>query len=383
MRTDEILKTAALVGLSVAVAKALLAPDMSWGKFLFGMPANQRPSHGLQGQRNNGVNPSPNALLRAFATSNQAHPQGQAAALPTVNPVSVGTRDFLGEFAAEVERMAPLAFANLVPTKSVASPDVIEAGNWRRLVPHPSIVLVLGKRGSGKSALGYRLLELSRYVATPYVVGLPAEARKVLPEWVGMAASLEDVPPKAIAVVDEAYLPYHARSSMAAEARAMSQLLNLSRQREQTIIFISQEARQVDRNIASSANVVVFKDLGALQLAFDRPELNRIASQARQAFAAIDRHKERWSYVYSPDADHTGLVENSLPSFWKEKLSHIFATGEGVFSGRAPRKTPLAERMERAKALKQQGLSLGQIAKLMGVTKPTIKNYLEGYPYKA
>ena len=42
------------------------------------------------------------------------------------------------------------------------------------LVPHPSIVLVLGKRGSGKTALGYRLLELLRGHAEPYVVGIPA-----------------------------------------------------------------------------------------------------------------------------------------------------------------------------------------------------------------
>jgi predicted transcriptional regulator len=49
---------------------------------------------------------------------------------------------------------------------------------------------------------------------------------------------------------------------------------------------------------------------------------------------------------------------------------------------RVPKKAPLAERIEKAKQLKQQGLSLGQSAKEMGVTKPTIKNYLEGYPYK-
>ena len=39
---------------------------------------------------------------------------------------------------------------------------------WRGLIEHPSVVLVLGKRGSGKSALGYRLLELSRYIAKKY-----------------------------------------------------------------------------------------------------------------------------------------------------------------------------------------------------------------------
>ena len=53
------------------------------------------------------------------------------------------------------------------------------------------------------------------------------------------------------------------------------------------MIFLSQEARQVDRNIVSSANVVLFKDLGTLHLEFDRPELNKIASQTIEALASV------------------------------------------------------------------------------------------------
>ena len=54
---------------------------------------------------------------------------------------------------------------------------------------------------------------------------------------------------------------YHSRRSMTQANKAMSQSLNLSRQRNQTVIIVSQEARQVDKNIASSASVVVFKEL--------------------------------------------------------------------------------------------------------------------------
>jgi len=259
--------------------------------------------------------------------------------------------------------------------------QTVEAGKWLRLIVHPAIVLVLGKRGGGKSALGYRLLEHLRYTASPYVIGLPKEARGLLPDWVGMAASLGNVPPKAIVLVDEAYLPYHARSSMAYESKAMSKTLNLSRQREQTIIFVSQEARQVDRNIASSANVVIFKGLWMLQLQFDRRELNLLAVQAKEAFATIRGDKRRWSFVYAPDSDFSGLVENSLPTFWREKLSHVFAAG-GEVTARPPKKTPLEQRKAKAIELSRQGLSLGQVAKLLGVSKPTIKNYLESYPYK-
>jgi hypothetical protein len=134
------------------------------------------------------------------------------------------------------------------PVKPAPDSQTVEVGNWLKLIHHPSVIVILGGRGKGKSALAYRLLEYLRWTASPYVVGLPENARKLLPDWVGMAASLEDVPPKAIVLVDEAYMPYHARSSMVADAKAMSQLVNLSRQRDQTLIFVSQEARQVDRN---------------------------------------------------------------------------------------------------------------------------------------
>ena len=58
------------------------------------------------------------------------------------------------------------------------------------------------------------------------------------------------------------------------------------------------------------------------------------------------------------------------------------ATG-GEPIAREPKKTPLNEQREKAIELKRQGLSNGQISKIMGVSKTTIKNYLEGYPYKA
>jgi len=289
-------------------------------------------------------------------------------------------REAVAEVKANLTSRQPTVTSLLTP-EPPPDPQTIEGSNWLRLIPHPSIVVILGGRGKGKSALGYRLLEHLRWVASVYVVGLSGSARKLLFDYIGMAASLEDVPPNSIVLVDEGYLTYHARRSMAATSVEMSQILNLSRQRNQTLIFVTQEARQIDRNIASSANVVIFKDLGMLQLEFDRRELNKIATNAKEAFATVSADKRRWAYVYSPDANFMGLMENSLPTFWTPKLSHVFATS-GEITPRAPEKTPLTQRIEKAKQYKRQGLSLGQIAKLMGVTKPTIKNYLEDYPYK-
>ena len=81
---------------------------------------------------------------------------------------------------------------------------------------------------------------------------------------------------------------------MAQDSAAMSKLLNLSRQRNQTLIFVSQESRQIDRNIASSASVVVFKELGMLQQEFERTEIRKLAIEADIAFAGMGKGKCAW-----------------------------------------------------------------------------------------
>lgn len=269
------------------------------------------------------------------------------------------------------------------PSDNILSGHIVETDTaWRSKIVHPSVVLILGKRGSGKSALGYRLLGLFRYIATPYVVGVPSSARSLLPDWIGIVPTLEELPNKSIALVDEAYLAYHARGSMAATSKAMSQALNLSRQKEQTLIFVSQEARQVDKNIASSANVVVFKELGMLQLEFDRPELNKLANQAKEALVSVKGDKRRWSFVYAPDADHVGLMENELPSFWKPSLSHMFASGISTPTVRIAKGLTLQQKIQKAKEMREQGASYSEIAGALGVSIGTVVNYLRGYPYR-
>ena len=240
----------------------------------------------------------------------------------------------------------------------------------------------MGKRDGGKSVLAYRLLELFRYRLSPYVVGAPATARQLLPDWIGIAPTLEELPNKTIAIIDEAYLAYHARESMTEESKAMSQTLNLSRQREQVLIFVTQEARQLDKNIASAASVVVFKEPGMLQPEFERPELRKLVAEAAKAFSSISEDKQKWSYVYSPDAGFLGLLEGQLASFWKASLSKLFAGQQAPAASRTAKSLTPEERAQMAQGLRDQGLSYSQIAQRLGVSKATVANYIKGYPYR-
>ena len=255
---------------------------------------------------------------------------------------------------------------------------------WLDLITPPCVVLLLGGRDSGKTALGFRLLELFRYKLTPYVIGLPSQCVHLPPDWIGIEERLEDVPSGSISLVDEAYLSNHARDWAKAESRDLCRLLNLSRQQGKTIIFIAQQSRQINLDIASSANIIVFKNPGILQTEFERPALRKIVSDAKLAFETISGDRKRWSYVYSPDAGFSGMVENSLPMFWSQKLSRMY--GQGTSHEKASEKHPsqmtLEQKKEKAKELYEKGWSLSRIAIYLGVSKSTVYNWIHDYPYK-
>ena len=89
-----------------------------------------------------------------------------------------------------------------------------------------------------------------------------------------------------------------------------------------------------------------------------------------------------WSYIFSPDADFEGLLENQLPTFWTKRLSKAFASGGSDSDTNHPMLISLDHKRDRAKQLREEGRSYSAIARELGVSKSTVVNYLKGYPYR-
>ena len=275
--------------------------------------------------------------------------------------------------------------APLIPViQSIVPSDA----RWKELVPHPSAVAVLGRRGAGKSTTAYRLLELLRDRAAPCVIG-PESLKRLLPDWIGVVATLDEAPFNAVVLVDEAYLLFHARASSSAAGRTIGAAINLSRQRNQTLIFVVQEAKQLDVNIVSQLDVLVIKELSELSEAFERREFKAFTTQARLAFMPIVGDKRRWSWVRSDRASFTGLMSNELPSFWRPALSRAFADIDRTATpppspSRQPgrtsgTRTPANELATKLKYMRDvEGLSYGEIARKTGLPKSSVWDLING-----
>ena len=101
--------------------------------------------------------------------------------------------DFAGAYLAEFEENIKVSSTPLyIPP--VDEPLV-------RLVHHPLVVVIVGGRDSGKSALAIRIQELLRDTAAPYAVGLPPKAERLLPSWYGLAQDFDTIPSNSVIYV--------------------------------------------------------------------------------------------------------------------------------------------------------------------------------------
>ena len=186
-------------------------------------------------------------------------------------------------------------------------------------------------------------------------------------------------------LIDEAYLLMHTRSAMSDAGRSIGPMVNLSRQRGQTLIFIVQEARQLDVNVISQVDVVAVKELTELSREFERKELRSLTDKARVGFSAVRGDKRSSTWIHSEVRDFEGMAKNELASFWRPALSRGFAdAGPSAIdqrpltrpSLRKGERTPTTELKAKAAVMREAGYSYSQIAGALGVSKGTVWNWI-------
>ncbi|MDD5510661.1 MAG: hypothetical protein PHI12_07625 [Dehalococcoidales bacterium] len=201
-------------------------------------------------------------------------------------------------------------------------------------IPFPGTVVIMGDRRKGKTGLAFEIMDyLHSKRDLPGCLFLPFQLekpkRRLLPSWISVVTSLKDLPKKAVIVVDEASQTAHARRTQSGEAVTLDNLIGVSGQREQLIIFIAHHSSKLDRNVVMEAQRVIWKEPTQAHAMFERSEMQMFTRRAIEVFANIptDRQKLRSGYVMDTSRLRFGLLTNNLPSWWCDELSRIFENG--------------------------------------------------------
>ncbi len=183
------------------------------------------------------------------------------------------------------------------------------------------IGIILGARGSGKSALGMRIIENIKVKTDAKIFSLGFNPSK-LPRWIKPLSSIDKIENDSFLIVDEGGIIFSSRSSMSNANKLLSYLLFISRHKNISIIFITQNSANLEVNTLRQADYLLLRKSSLLQLDFERKKIKDVYKEVSSSFSKYKEDKGL-TYVYSDV--YRGFVSNELPGFWTEGLSKSFS----------------------------------------------------------
>src|SRR3989339_1170407 len=181
-----------------------------------------------------------------------------------------------------------------------------------------TIGIILGARGTGKSAIGLKLLENLHVLSKKnfYAMGF-----KDLPDWIDVVEDINDIKTDSFVLIDEGGILFSSRKSFSDANKLLSELLLVARHNDLSILFISQNSSNLEINAIRQADYLVMKPSSLLQRDFERKKIKEIYEEAMEKFR---KHKNVIGLTYIYSEQFKGFVSNPLPKFWSQKVSKSF-----------------------------------------------------------
>ena len=212
---------------------------------------------------------------------------------------------------------------------------------WHQIIQPSTVNVILGKKGTGKSALAYWLTEelAQEHHLTPIIINLPRERQSLLPDHylvdeLGEMPALSD----AIVLIDEG-------TTMLPAGRAKLEdmvkgYVALSRQRNQIILFVFHSSADVGSRILRDVDAVLLKEPSSRQIRYGAKDkyLRELLTEAKKEFKDLrdnGKNTKAFSFVDCEEPEFRGMLENPLPSFWSDELSKAWAGVDNLLPNRS------------------------------------------------
>jgi hypothetical protein len=180
-----------------------------------------------------------------------------------------------------------------------------------------TIGIILGARGTGKSALAIKIFENlhNKKGKKLYAIGFKSEE---MPSWVETIDSIDQITNNSHILIDEGGILFSSRSAMSKPNKLLSELLLIARHKNLSILFISQNSSNLEVNILRQADHLLLKPSSLLQKNFERKIIKDIYEATEKDF---EKHKTNPGITYIHSEKFQGFISNPLPSFWNTALS--------------------------------------------------------------
>ncbi len=198
--------------------------------------------------------------------------------------------------------------------------------DWQQLKV-PGAYGIPGRRGGGKSALLYYLLqEQGDRGRRALVAGLPPDKWDLVPE------PIEPIPVEGIGgledhaavALDEAALYLYYRRWGSSFSEVVDRLISISRQKDLLLLLATHTLRKLDVAVVMEMDGILFKEPSYLHTRFERHEVRALSQEALRQFTTIPR-KERREWTMALTDEGWSRLLNPMPRGWSDELSRAWA----------------------------------------------------------
>lgn len=207
----------------------------------------------------------------------------------------------------------------------------------KKIIKDPSAVLLTGMMGSGKTSTGHLLLEQSKFkqkfAVLPELEDGHSVAWNAMPDCVTPVAFSEDIirelPMKSAIFVDDASVVLYARDHSRSMNKLIDKSILMSRQRQQTLIFATHNARKIDIGALGEISAVLLKEPAFLQEKVERAEFKSYVVEARKHFNMV-RERDRVRCVFVVSKNRGRFLQIPQASYWTEALGNVWVLDEST-----------------------------------------------------
>lgn len=222
---------------------------------------------------------------------------------------------------AKEEHARPKIYAKFSSFKEIKP----KAGNLeqfqdRIINAESTIGIILGARGTGKSAIGMKMLENVHAKTGKNVYAMGFNAKDV-PSWIHCVEAVDQIDNDSYVLIDEGGITFSSRRSMSDANQLLSSLLLIARHKNISVLFITQNSSNLEVNVLRQADFLVMKPSSLLQIDFERKKIKDIYAAVSDEFDKLKSHKGL-TYIHADT--YQGFIANELPSFWSTKVSKAF-----------------------------------------------------------
>jgi len=196
--------------------------------------------------------------------------------------------------------------------------------DWaKRLVSTANNIIIIGRKGSGKSCLAFSLLDMHSELNKRACFVLNFPRPEALPQHITNVEAIEEVPNGGVVFIEEAGIQFNQFSFNSKAGRELADLLKIARHKEITTIFVVQNGQMLIRDARRLVDVYLLREPSLQQMYDEVSLIKRLYSNCFMLFKSSEEMRRKGFFV--ADGTLMEMLTFDPPNYWTDILSKAFS----------------------------------------------------------